>query len=706
MCGIVGVFNDEEAAAKVVTALSVIQNRGKDGCGIAYDGRVMYAKKVEELKTSETTCALGHVLHSLVGFVQQPIKKKGILAANNEIYNWKELNAKYSLDARNDSELIIEMIEKKGFANIKDTLEELDGVYSFAYWNGDNVVLCRDIFGVKPLWYAVEGERFAFASERKALDAIGFSDAKELNPREIMIYNTKERGYKVGQRGFFDVKPETKKGKDEIIEELTGLTLNAVAKRIPDNKFGILFSGGIDSTLIAKICKDLGADFVCYTAALESDVEAEDLVMAKKVAKQLGFELKTKTIKLEEVEIYLKKVVPLIEDNNVVKVGVGLTFYVACELAKKDGIKVIFSGLGSEELFAGYERHKDASNVNNECLSGLRKIYERDTYRDDVITMNNNIELRLPFLDKKLAEYSLKIPAKYKLDDKQNKKIIREVAEKLGVPEEFAQRKKRAAQYGSRFDKAIEKLAAKSGMKSKSSYLDRFYSRNPVLGAMFSSGKDSAYALWVMMKQNYPIRCLITLKSRNPDSYMFHTPNIHLAELQAKAMNLPIIVQETEGEKEKELDDLRKALERAKKEYGIDGVVTGALYSQYQRERIEKVCDALGLKVFSPLWHLDQEKEMRQLLEEGFEFILSSVAAEGLDKSWLGRKITAKDVDKLALLNKKSGLNIAGEGGEFESLVLDAPMFKKRIKITDYEIKEETENTARFVVNKAELENK
>jgi len=622
-----------------------------------------------------------------------------------EIYNREELNAKYGLGACSDEDVVFKLIGKKGVTKIKDALDEIEGVYAFAYKAGDETYLCRDLMGVKPLWYSTK-KGFAYAAERKELIKLGHEDVTELNPREIMIYNTKEKRYKLVQRPFFEVKPETKKGKDEIIEELTGLTLSAVAKRIPDSKFGILFSGGIDSTLIAKICKDLGADFTCYTAALESDVEAEDLAMAKKVAKQMGFELKTKTIKLDEVESYLKKLVPLIEDSNVVKVGVGLTFYVACELAKKDDIKVIFSGLGSEELFAGYERHRQSADVNEECVAGLLSMHERDTYRDAVVTAHHGMALSVPFLDSKLADYSLKIPAKYKLDDKQNKKIIREVAEKLGVPSEFAQRKKRAAQYGSRFDKAIEKLAAKSGMKSKSAYLDRFYSRNPALGVMFSSGKDSCYAMWVMMKQNYPVRCLITLKSKNPDSYMFHTPNIHLAELQSRAMNIPIILQETEGEKEKELDDLRKALERAKKEYGVEGIVTGALYSQYQRERIEKVCDSVGLKVFSPLWHLDQEKEMRQLLEDGFEFIFSSVAAEGLDKSWLGRKITAKDIDKLALLNKKVALNIAGEGGEFESLVIDGPMFKKRIKITDYEIKEESQNTARFVVKKAELENK
>jgi asparagine synthase (glutamine-hydrolysing) len=708
MCGVVGVFNDPEAVQKTAKALSVIKERGRDGCGIAYSGKTVLRKKTEELQAikDKADYALGHVLHSIVGFVQQPIQKKGFLAANNEIYNWKEIAAKHNLDVRNDSELIIELIEKRGFAKIKEAVEELDGACAFAYWDDGKVVLCRDIFGVKPLWYAVDGKRFAFASERKALDYIGFSDARELNPREILTYEINNSRFSVSQRSFFEVKPELKLSKDKMLAELNGLLIDSVAKRIPDQKFGILFSGGVDSVLVAKICKDLGADFTCYTAALESETEAEDLAMSKKAAAEMGFELKVKTIKIDEVEAYFERLIPLIEDNNVVKVGVGLTFYVACELAREDGIKVMFSGLGAEELFAGYERHKEAANVNDECLSGLRKIYERDTYRDDVITMNNNLELRLPFLDRKLTEYSLKIPAKYKIDAVQNKKIMREAAEMLGVPREFAQRKKRAAQYGSRFDNALDRLTARARMKSKSAYLAKFYSKNPILGVLFSSGKDSCYAMWKMKQQNYPIKCLITMRSRNPDSYMFHTPNIDLAELQALGMNVPIVVQDTPGEKEEELSDLKKALEKAKKQYGIEGVVTGALYSQYQRERIEKVCDSLGLKIFSPLWHMDQEKEMRQILDEGFEVVLSSVAAEGLDASWLGKRLTAKEVDKLVALNKKLGINAAGEGGEFESLVLDGPMFNRRIVIADSEIIAESRNTARFVVKKAKLVNK
>lgn len=225
------------------------------------------------------------------------------------------------------------------------------------------------------------------------------------------------------------------------------------------------------------------------------------------------------------------------------------------------------------------------------------------------------------------------------------------------------------------------------------------------LGALFSSGKDSSYALYLMQKQ-HEIRCLITIKSKNPDSYMFHTANIKLASLQAKAMNIPIVEKETKGEKEKELEDLKEALETAKKEYKIEGVVTGALFSEYQKSRVEKVCKNLKLKVFSPLWHKNPEEELRELVKEGFEVIITVVAAEGLDKNLLGKKIDNKMIGDLKILNKKYGINISAEGGEYESLVLDAPMFNKKIRITDSEIIEENKNAAKLIIKKAELAEK
>lgn len=223
------------------------------------------------------------------------------------------------------------------------------------------------------------------------------------------------------------------------------------------------------------------------------------------------------------------------------------------------------------------------------------------------------------------------------------------------------------------------------------------------LGVLFSSGKDSSYALYLMQKQGHEIRCLITLVSKNPESYMFHTANISMAKMQSDAMGIPIIEKETMGEKEKELEDLKKALEEAKERYAIEGVVTGALFSEYQKSRIEKVCENLGLKVFSPLWHKNPEEELKELVGEGFDVVITVVAAEGLDKSWLGKKIDDQMIKDLKVLNKKYGINIIFEGGEAESLVLDAPMFKKKIKIIDSEIIEEDKNAAKLVIKRAEL---
>ena len=223
------------------------------------------------------------------------------------------------------------------------------------------------------------------------------------------------------------------------------------------------------------------------------------------------------------------------------------------------------------------------------------------------------------------------------------------------------------------------------------------------LGALISGGKDSLYAAFLLKKQGHELVCAITIESSNPDSYMFHTPNTQLVRLQCEAMGLPLLTAKTKGVKEEELKDLKKALSLAKKKYNIEGVTTGALYSQYQSDRIKKICDDLGLKCLSPLWHMDQEAELNSLLKHGFDIILVKIAAEGLDTSWLGKKITAKDIDHLVELSKKHGLNIAGEGGEYESLVLDCPLFKSKLKITASEIIKESSNTAVMVIKKAEL---
>ena len=226
------------------------------------------------------------------------------------------------------------------------------------------------------------------------------------------------------------------------------------------------------------------------------------------------------------------------------------------------------------------------------------------------------------------------------------------------------------------------------------------------LAALFTGGKDSTYAIYLAKQQGHEITCLITVKSKNPDSYMFHTPAIEITELQAESMNLPHIIGSTEGKKEEELEDLKDLIIAAKEKFEFDGVITGALFSEYQSSRIEKICNELGLKCVSPLWHKDQEEEMQELIDEKFEFILVSIAAYGLNKSWLNKVIVQEDLEKFKELNKKMGFHQAFEGGEAESLVLDCPLFSKKLLIEGFEIKEENENTARMIIKEVRLEKK
>lgn len=219
------------------------------------------------------------------------------------------------------------------------------------------------------------------------------------------------------------------------------------------------------------------------------------------------------------------------------------------------------------------------------------------------------------------------------------------------------------------------------------------------LGVLFSGGKDSCYAAYLASKEN-EISCLLTVISKNLDSYMFHTSNIEITKLQAKSMDLPILIKETLGEKEEELEDLKNLIKKAISEYKIEGLVTGALFSEYQSSRIENICRELKIKCINPLWHMNPEEELNGLIKNNFKFILTSVAADGLDKSWLNKIITEKEIIKLKELNKKYGVSLIGEGGCFESLVLNCPLFKKELKITDFEIKMESENCGKLIIKK------
>ena len=221
---------------------------------------------------------------------------------------------------------------------------------------------------------------------------------------------------------------------------------------------------------------------------------------------------------------------------------------------------------------------------------------------------------------------------------------------------------------------------------------------------LFSGGKDSCYALYKAQKTD-EVACLISVISKNKESYMFHTPNISLTKLQAEAIGIPLIQKSTEGRKEDELKDLKSAIRDAIGTHKIEGIVTGAIESVYQAKRVQKICNELNIWCFNPLWMKDQKELLHELVENGFHIIITGIFAYPLDEKWLGRKIDEKVIDELAVLEEKYQMNPAGEGGEIETTVTDAPFFKKRVDIIDSDIKAEG-NSGVLVIKKAKLVSK
>lgn len=204
------------------------------------------------------------------------------------------------------------------------------------------------------------------------------------------------------------------------------------------------------------------------------------------------------------------------------------------------------------------------------------------------------------------------------------------------------------------------------------------------VAVLYSGGKDSTYTIDLLRRDGFQVSCLITVFSENPDSYMLHTANINLVELSARALRIPLVTGRTKGNKEEELQDIRRAVLHAKEKYSFDSIGCGGLASNYQKTRIEKIAEDCNISSNCPLWGIDQARYLQQLVDSNYHFVLTSVSAAGLDDQWLGREMDQQSVKELIELSRKYNFNVALEGGEGETLVLDCPLYEKeRLKLVD-----------------------
>jgi diphthine-ammonia ligase len=215
------------------------------------------------------------------------------------------------------------------------------------------------------------------------------------------------------------------------------------------------------------------------------------------------------------------------------------------------------------------------------------------------------------------------------------------------------------------------------------------------LASLFSGGKDSVYSAYLEQKNGHSIECLITLISKNKESYMFHTPSIEMTTFQANSINIPLLMHKTNGIKEEELKDLENAIKKAIKKYKIEGIITGAIKSVYQASRIQNICNKLNIKCINPIWQIDEITYLNELIKNKFKVIITGVYAYPLNESWLGREINSQFIKDVTVLREKYKIHPAGEGGEFETFVLDCPMFRKPLNIESYKNISEGENSWR-----------
>ena len=224
------------------------------------------------------------------------------------------------------------------------------------------------------------------------------------------------------------------------------------------------------------------------------------------------------------------------------------------------------------------------------------------------------------------------------------------------------------------------------------------------LAALFSGGKDSTYSIFLAKKLGHTVEVLLTLNPHSDESHLLHYPNIEFTNLQAESMKIPqlttkIISNESKNEIEKLNDLIIDAIEN----FSIEGIVHGGILSEYQKNNFSLVCEKHNLKVISPLWNKEPESYMQELLDNNFEYIMTTVSSDGLDDSWLGTKIDENALNQLKKLQEKFSFNLNFEGGEAETFVMNCPLFEKSLKIQQSHI-EWDGYRGRFEILEAKLE--
>ncbi|MFH1895564.1 MAG: asparagine synthase-related protein [archaeon] len=455
---------NEDVFERLMELLFDLRHRGKDSFGVMVNSQTKISFSLQSLRKTFIKGSIG-IAHSrleITGKQPQPLtfgNSSGIIF-NGEIYNFFEFSSSGS-----DSVFVRDFFEKELKNNsvefaVKKFMSKANGEYAVAVFHNKKIFVFRDLFGIKPVWFGENDSFIAFSSEPKPLKKMNINFPLPLPPGSLLVLS--EKGVQVKKVFSFDLMKKSC-SKKASFSELKKSFFESVSLRSRNlEKTGVFFSGGVDSTLIAKAVSSFVPKTELFTAGMQ---DSHDIVSAEKAAEELGLKLHLRIIEEHELKDLSLKALSVLSFFDEMQLQLAVPEYAVCGLASKNGMKVMFSGQGSDEIFGGYSNYTKVlssnASVSDAIWHSVLNLWSRNFYREDIISMNFSLEHRLPFLDKNLVCTAMKIPVKQKIfgpKDKLRKRILRKLALDSGISKEISFKPKKALQYGSGVSRHLTKL--------------------------------------------------------------------------------------------------------------------------------------------------------------------------------------------------------------------------------------------------------
>lgn len=476
--------NIADTMAKMLIAMTHAENSFAD---LALDKEIISieAVKSHDLKDAEASTAIGCCGYPIEKeeFTIRALKEENeniFLVGVGRTYFDQTKEPIKSSSATWNVETITHIIEEDHhnlFKTILNIFPRLHGFFSFAILRKEEVIVARDVIGAEPLYWGENEDCYAFASERKALWRIGINDVTAFPPGHIASISksgcTLSKALTLRKSRIADI------SLDAAAQELKNILQQVFKMYLGElSEVGVFFSGGIDSSLVAKIAGDMGLKVTLYTAGVEG---SHDIDVAEKSADELGYNHYTCSIPLSRVEEYIPKIIYATEEEKLMNATVGIPLYAAAELASIQDSRIILSGEGSDELFGGYTKYQrilqkyDHKRLNEELWRDILQMSEVNLQRDSAIAIANNIELLPLYMDLRVIKLAMSFPTQFKVIDSMDmmrKHVLRKTAKLINLPDHIVNLPKKAAQYGSGADKALKMLAKMKGYKHPLEYVN------------------------------------------------------------------------------------------------------------------------------------------------------------------------------------------------------------------------------------------